>query len=186
MQLSQLKRGAISAALFAAAMTAGTAHAGAGSVTLDVTGISSNGALGDASNETRYIDILSNVQITGIAWSFSLTTNGSSWLSEMGIDLNNGAGGNGVSLFPGLGDNSSGSGDYSGSADLIALGVDFFLGADGRLNFEFFEAFDDFAGADGMWTSGSLTVNYVPEPSSFGLAALAMLGVGAAARRRKS
>ncbi len=184
MQFSQLKRSAISAALFAAALTAGAAHAG--TVTLDVAGIASNAGFGDASNETRYIDIFSNVRITGISWSVSLATEGSSWLSEMGIDLNNGAGGSGVSLFPGLGDDSSGTATYSGSADLVGLGLDFLLEADGRLNFEFFEFIDDFNGADGTWASGSLTVNYIPEPSSFGLAGLAMLGVGAVARRRKS
>lgn len=182
MQVSQFKRGAISAALFAAAMTAGTAQAGV--VTLDVAGIASNAEFGDASNETRSINLLSYSHITGISWSVSLTTEGSSWLSEMGVDLS--AGGNGVSLFPGLGDDSSGSASYSGSADLVALGVDFSVGGDGLLNFEFFEYFNDFAGADGSWLRGSLTVSYVPEPATFGLAALALLGAGAATRRRKS
>lgn len=185
MQMNQLKRSAIGAALLAATLAVGTtAHAD--TVTLDVSGISSNGEFGDASNETRSIDISGWARITGISWDVNLTTNGSSWLSEISVDLNNGAGGAGVSLSPGFGEDSSGSGAFIGMADLIALGLDFRLGIDGRLNFEFFEAFDDFLGADGSWDRGTLTVSYVPEPSSFGLAALALLGVGATTRRRKS
>ncbi|MDR7335190.1 PEP-CTERM sorting domain-containing protein [Roseateles asaccharophilus] len=182
--MNLLKRSAIGASLVAAAMMAGTAHAG--TVTLSVGGIASNGALGDPTNETRYIDILAGVQITNISWNVSFATEGSSWLSEIGVDLNNGAAG-GVSLFAGIGDDFAGTGSYSGSADLIALGADFFLDSTGRLNFEFFEYFDDFVGAtDATWLSGDLTVTYVPEPATFGLAALALLGAGATTRRRKS
>lgn len=184
MQMNQFKRSAISAALLAAAMMGGSA-AHAGVVTLDVTGISSNAELGDASNETRFIDILAGVRITGISWNVNLTSAAPSWLSEVSVDLNDGAGA-GFSLAPGFGDNSSGSGSFSGTADLIGLGVDFFLGASGRLNFEFFETFDDAAGADGGWDRGTLTVNFVPEPATFGLAALALLGVGLTTRRRNS
>ena len=184
MQMSQFKRSAISMALVAAAMAAGTAHAGV--VTLDVAGISSNAEFGDASNVTRFIDIAAGAHITSISWSVWLTADSPSWLSEIAVDLNDGSLA-GFSLAPGFGDNSSGSGFFSGTADLVALGADFVLGASGRLNFEFFELFDDNFGAeDGRWDRGSLTVNFVPEPATFGLAALALLGVGATSRRRKS
>jgi hypothetical protein len=67
----------------------------------------------------------------------------------------------------------------------LANGAAFFLGATGRLHFQFFDRFDDYANAaDGMWDRGTLTVTYVPEPASFGLAALGLFGLAAASRRR--
>lgn len=183
MQMNQFKRSAISMALVAAAMAAGTAQAGV--VTLDVTGIASNAEAGDASNERRFIDILAGVRITNLSWDVTLTAESPSYLSEIGVNLNYGALA-GLSLFPGVFDDFTGSASYIGDADLIALGVDFFLGADGRLNFEFIEYFDDIIdAADGQWARGNLTVTYVPEPASFGLAALALLGVGVTSRRKK-
>ncbi|MGQ3094169.1 MAG: PEP-CTERM sorting domain-containing protein [Roseateles sp.] len=183
--MHQFKRTAVGMALVAAALVAGTAHADV--VTLNLGGISSNAELGDASNETRSLTLLPGVRITNISWNVSLTANSPSWLSEIGVDLNDGALA-GVSLFPGIGDDFSGSGSYIGTADLIALGFDFYLGASGVLNFEFFESFDDaLGGADGFWNRGSfLQITYVPEPASYGLAAIALLGAGLATRRRKS
>lgn len=184
MQMNQLKRSAIGAALLAATLAVGTtAHAD--TVTLDVSGISSNGEFGDASNETRFINISGWARITGISWDVSLTSNGVSWLSEIGTYLSNSAG-DGVALNPGFDERAPGSGAFIGIADLVASGLDFRLGIDGRLNLQFFEDYNDFLGADGSWDRGTLTVSYVPEPSSFGLAALALLGVGATTRRRKS
>lgn len=182
MQMNQLKRSALAAAA-AAALAVGSAHGS--QVTLDVSGIFSNDVLGSAINEIRSIH-LGGARITGIAWDVSLLADSPSWLSEISVDLNDGTGA-GFSLSPGFGDDASGSGSYSGMADLVTMGLDFVLGGNGTLNFEFFETFDDYPGDwDGLWERGSLTVTYVPEPATFGLAALALLGVGASARRRKS
>lgn len=189
MQMSLFKRSAISMALAAAALGAsGAAQAGL-TTTLDIGGIFSNAELGSAENEVRFLNLTGGAHITGISWDVHLTANEvndlPSWLSEIGVDLNNGGLG-GFSLFAGLGNNVPGSGHFTGSANLIDLGADFFLGQDGRLNFEFFEYIDDFVGqADGRWDRGTLTVSYVPEPASYGLVALALLGAGLGARRRK-
>jgi hypothetical protein len=184
MHLNQMKRSAIGMAVVAAAMAAGSAHAYV--ATLDVAGIFSNDVLGSASNETRFLDLVADARIIGISWDVSLFADAPSWLSEMSVDLNDGAGG-GFSLSPGFGVNNPGTESFSGTADLVALGSAFSLGASGRLNFEFFETFDDFANDwDGIWRQGTLTVTYVPEPASFGLAGLALLGLGATTRRRPS
>jgi len=57
------------------------------------------------------------------------------------------------------------------------------------LRLEFYESLDDFADEwDALWQSGSLTfeVSPIPEPSTYGLMGLGLLGVAAAARRRKA
>ena len=188
MNLNQLKRTAVGLAVASAALAAGSAQAY--QMTLNVAGIESRDELGalDAVfapiNETRFLDLFAGARVTGLAWNVSLFTNGVSWLSEISVDFNDG-GAAGVSLSPGFGDNDSGAADYTGSADLMALGVDFTVGASGRLFMEFFERFNDFTGVDGVWRSGTLTVTYVPEPASFGLAAIALLGLGATSRRRR-
>lgn len=185
MTMNLLKHAAVGMALVAAAVAAVPAHAAG--VTLDVAGIVSYDEFGSSANVIRSIYIGPGVHITGLSWDVDLTADTPSWLSEMSVDVNDGGSPSaGVSLSPGFGVNSPGSQSFSGSADLVALGFDFYLGASGMLFFEFFETFDDnFGLRDGIWTRGSLTVT-VPEPGTYGLAALALLGLGAASRRRPS
>lgn len=184
MNLNQLKRTAVGLAVASAALAGGSANAY--QMTLDVAGIESRDGLNAAGNETRFLDLFAGARVTGLAWNVSLFTNGAfSWLSEISVDLNDG-GVAGVTLSPGFGDNFDGAADYSGSADLVALNAAFNVGASGRLFMQFFESFDDAVGVtDGGWRSGSITVTYVPEPASFGLAAIALLGLGATSRRRR-
>lgn len=183
MQFKQLKQTAIGLAVAGLSLAAGSAQAY--QISLDVSGIQSLGEFGELGNETRFLDLFAGARVTGLSWDVTLSAFGSSWLSDMGVDFSDG-GTQGASLFPGIGDDFSGSGSYVGSADLVDLGIDFTVGDSGRLFLEFFEFFyDGPVGADGVWTSGTLTVSYVPEPTSFALAGLALLGLGAASRRAR-
>ena len=186
MNLPPLKHSVAALGLALMALSGPAAHAAMTTVNFDMTGAQSIGLLNDPANEVRSLLIASGVQVVGLSWNVTLATFGTSWLSEMGVDLS-ASGGAGVQLFPGFSDNFSGSGTYAGSVDLAANNLDFFLGQDGLLTGRFFELFDDAGGgnADGVWRSGSVSVQVVPEPASYGLAALALMGLALTRRRRR-
>lgn len=151
-------------------------------LTLDIGGVNNWDALLDSDNETASPFVLGNAHIIGVGWDASIATVGDSWLSDATIDL-----GGEVFLTIGAGNDIPGSMSFSsgGILDLVGLELDFFLGADGLLNIEFFESFDDVADAiDSSYGSGStVQIQYVvPAPG-----ALAMLGLGGlvAGRRRR-
>jgi hypothetical protein len=141
----------------------------------------------DSNNVTDSIFLGANAHITGIGWDVELMTLRSpSWLSEIAVGFESSAGLQ-LTLAPGAGDDFGGSDTYSsgGVVDLIGLGLDFNLGADGILGLDFFENFDDFSDtAEGLWKQGALTIQYevIPAPS-----ALALMGLGGlvATRRRR-
>lgn len=184
MHLPQLKRSVACVGLALAAMTGTAAHAGIASMNLNVNSAASAGMLGDPFNEVRTWNIGAGVHIIGLSWNITISSIAPSWLSEAGLDLA-AANGDGVSLFPGLGDDLPGAESYSGSEDLVLGGTDFRLGQDGALTGRFFESFYDASNGDpdAFWR-GSVTVTYVPEPASYGLAALGLLGIAAVRRRR--
>lgn len=183
MHLPQLKHSVACVGIALAAMVSTAAHAGIASTTLSVNGAVSAGELGDAFNEVRTWNIGAGVHIIGLSWNVSLSTQAPSWLSEAGLDLS-AADGSGLSLFPGLGDDTDGAGSYADSVNLVPGGLDFSLGQDGMLTGRFFESFYDAGNGDpdAFWR-GSVTVTYVPEPASYGLVALGLLGVVGLRRR---
>lgn len=156
---------------------------------VDVAGFVSYGAEGDPGNVVLSIDVGANTQVTGIGWDVSVTAYSPSWLSELTVSFLDSTQSAGVYLSVGVGDTFGGSAAYSsgGVVDLIGLGLAFNVGADGVLRLEFHESFDDDTVIpDGLWESGALTIQTaaIPEPGTYGLMALGLLAVGAAARRR--
>jgi hypothetical protein len=171
-----LKKCAAGVMLAAAAVTAQAGY----TVTVDVAGISSNDVLGSAANELLSINAGAQAQLVGVSWNVDLFADSPSWLSELSVSFNGGR----LDLAPGFADTNSGSGSYMDFSDLAALGLDFNLGNSGMLSLEFYEAFDDLTGADGVWRSGQIILHLIPEPSTYALVALGLLGVATRRQQR--
>jgi PEP-CTERM motif len=153
---------------------------------VDVAGINTNGEEGDAANTVMFFQLLPGALVDAVSWSTTQTAFAPSWLSEMTISFVNSAG-DGVVLSPGAGDDFAGNASYAESALLSDFGLAFNVGADGLLRVEIFESFDDASvNPDGLFVSGNVTFsNVVPEPATYGMMALGLFAVGAAARRRR-
>jgi len=158
----------------------------------DVADIKSYGEYGAPGNEVFNLDVGANAWVTGIGWDVLLWANTPSWLSEMAVAFEDSAQLNGVLLNVGVEDSFAGLGSYSsgGIVDLVGLGLQFQVGADGKLRMEFFEDFDDSSvSPDGIWQRGALSVQVmtpaVPEPATYALMLLGLAAVAGVARRRR-
>jgi hypothetical protein len=148
--------------------------------------VPSVGEIGDPANTRLSFELQPGGDISYIGWDVSLSTVGTSWLSDMAVTLTNSAG-EGVTLTVADTD-APGSASFAGALWLPELDLGFSLGADGMLHIEFHEVLDDFAGADGNWNAGMLVVSSVPEPGTYGLMAMgaALLAASVRNRRRKA
>ena len=160
-------------------------------VSFDVAGIQSLGSQGDSGNAVFNINVGAGAHITGFAYNVNITAYAPSWLSELAVQISDALVNVGLTAQPGEGNDVSGTGTYAASIDLLALGLDFNVASDGLLRVEFFDTFFDnaFAGADGIWNSGTLTftvadVAAVPEPAGYALMGLALFALGATRVRR--
>jgi len=177
-------------AFAAAAAIAATPSFAAGPslVNINVTGVDSTDIEDSLSNVYSSISLDPNALITGISWNVQLMANAPSWLNELTVVFGSTAVPKSLYLNPGDGDQFSGTKSYAsaGMIDLVAAGLDFAVGADGQLKWQFFDSFNDLGGIDGKWLAGTISVQVIPEPGTYGLMALGLLAVAAAARRRSA
>lgn len=186
--IAALAGAATASPYFAAGEAQGVTSNNAGAlatITIDLSGVDSWDVAGDSDNTFISQFLGANANVVGIGWDVNLATVGASWLSEPVMDFE-GA----IFLTVGIGDDFAGTASYSsgGILDLTALTtpLDFFVGADGLLDIEFFEGYDDVADAiDATFGQGSsVQIQYVVVPAP---GAVAMLGLGGlvAGRRRR-
>lgn len=180
----------VRALMFLMAMAAGGAVAAAEQhQVVNVAGIQSYDLQGEPDNTVIELNLGALSRVTSIAWNYNITAYDPSWLADMEVHFTN-SGGDGV-VFSASGTQEAGSEHSDGSANLVDLGLDFKVGANGKLRIEFSENYKDLnpGEADGQWDSGSFTIGYVsavPEPSAYGMMLLGLLAVGAVARRRRN
>jgi hypothetical protein len=165
---------------------AGFSAAHAATFDVDFNNIYSFGEKGNEGNTTLSFDLGPLSHITGFSWNVNVTAFDPSWLSELTVELTNSSG-EGFSLRPVDDVDASGTQSASGSVDLLNSGLAFYTRADGRLQMEFFEFYNDFADAvDGRWNSGRFSIIYtpIPEPATMALFGAGLLAVLSRGRRR--
>ncbi len=182
-----MKKKVFTLAGIAALSVLGTA-ANANTLVIDIGGMATGGDSIPDIVLTHFIG--ANAHVTGIGFDVTLETFGSSWASEAVIAVGN-TGAPFVFVTPGATTSAplvAPTAYASPIADLVGLGLDFAVGADGMLVTTLFESFDDGIPApDGMWLAGStVTVEYSLVPTPGSLALLALAGITTRRRRRRA
>jgi hypothetical protein len=164
-------------------MTRGTSNF---TTTVNLNNAESWDAQGSPLNTIITVNVGVGNQVTGLGWDLDIETVGASWLSEVVFSFGDSVASPGLFLTAGVGNDVPGTMNFSsgGVLDLSDNGIPNLTIADGILEIEIFESYDDVAGDIDAFINGSLTIGLLEIPAP-GAAALFGLGGLAAARRRR-
>ncbi len=191
-------------ALAAALATAAALPAHAATLTVNLAGWQTFGEFGDPGNTSAFFTLPAGSTVTGFSYSgLTFTSFGASWQSELVLSLNNFTGApttidDYMDWSPSLTDSPGTFGPASGSwngpnggpGPTFGAGAAFTVG--GGTDNLWVTVYEDFADGelpDATISAGTLTVFYtapIPEPGTYGLMALGLVGVAVAARRRQA
>lgn len=157
-------------------------------INFDTFSFDGSGAVG---NSVLTANIGAGNTITGIGWDVTIEAVGASWLSEATFRFADSSFNDaGLFLRPGAGTDNNGGNvptnfSSGGLIDLSDNAIANITLADGILQIEIFESYDDVSGAIDAFVSGTLTLGLLNEVPAPGAAALFGLGGLAASRRRR-
>lgn len=176
-------------AMMMAALAMAPAAADAATFSIDLDAVA-YGVEGTAGNTVVTRDLGANAHITQVAYAFTLTADGESWLSDQLLRL-----GTSAEYFadftPGFEMHNNGTESFSGSADLVAMGLDFFTDDDGIFRMEFIDNYNTAGTPGARWSPSSFTISYdvaaaaVPEPATWAMMGIGFGMIGGAARYRR-
>jgi hypothetical protein len=178
--------------LCAAMLATAGLSAQAASFDIDLAGWVAAGDFGDVGNSFQVLNVGAGQTVTG--WTYTnleFTTTGDSWMSELVVSVNEDDISDWLDWSPSS-TNAGGTfgpadgawGDAAGSPGPFGAGGPF-VSQSGDLYIETYLSWFDPPPVGINIQSGTLHIQVVPEPGTYGLMALGLFAVGAAVRRRR-